>query len=262
MSGIFRTPTNVQKMIKSRATSSFRTYTLPPNYNDKLIPAKDRHSLRIKNLSGLAVEGVVIPDLPQGADINWSVPTGDRYELVGIRFIFETSIAAGTRNVMLYINDDAGNEIFRTGYNVNHAPSTLIYYQALAAGGVAGSVHPNVVLAPLPPRLILKEWYSIVTETTGLDVSDIFYDIRLMVKKYVDLRLNVGEPVNTQKNQYVSLLGGEEKYFSIHYSGLLPYQSRDVSAWQQIFHCEADDDIYIHNPSSTSNCPIEVIEVM
>lgn len=103
-----------------------------------------------------------------GTEINDTVPDGQTWRLLGIRFQLQTSGVANDRRVHIVLQFLSGNNIDCIASAVQ-AASTTRNYSCAPWGVLPTASDDNDILIPLPINTILPEISRIITETTNFD---------------------------------------------------------------------------------------------
>lgn len=105
-----------------------------------------------------------------GAEIDNTVPDGQIWRLLGIRFQLVTSSTVNDRRVHVVIQFQGGNNIDCIATAVQ-AASTTRNYSCAAWGTLPTASDDNDILIPLPLNIKLPETSKIITQTTNLDTT-------------------------------------------------------------------------------------------
>lgn len=120
-----------------------------------------------------------------GVDISETVPTGARWELLSFAYLFTASAVAGSRELLLVIDDGAN----------------VLYSSPIQAFVTANQVRPvyripglavpfidinNRFTSPLPVGLQLGAGYRVRTSTSGGDVGDVYAAPIYQVREWLE----------------------------------------------------------------------------
>lgn len=119
-----------------------------------------------------------------GAEISETVPTGARWELVGLSFVLVTSAAVANREVSIVI-DDGTTTLFTSPSGFTHAASLTRRYSADVLGAQTAPTQGTDRQIVIAPMTLLAGW-RIRTVTTALDVGDDFGAPQLQVKETLE----------------------------------------------------------------------------
>jgi hypothetical protein len=128
---------------------------------------------------------VIVADPAAGAEIIITVPNGYRWRFSSLCATFQTSATVGNR-VPHFAIDDGAYVCYRVSGATGQAAS-LTYTYCFSGYQVSGSVSPALVNVPAPPHLVLAAGHRIRTLTTGLDASDQYKNIYLLVEEWIEL---------------------------------------------------------------------------
>lgn len=122
---------------------------------------------------------VDLPPPPAGQNIAHAVQ-GDFYEqLLAARFIFQSSVAAGTRQVFVFPQDPNGVSIGSWPATITQAPNSNFGYTVQTGNGIAYAATGNAVIV-IPPMLLLPG-YTLNFGASGIDAADQFSSIGLLL---------------------------------------------------------------------------------
>lgn len=113
-------------------------------------------------------------DPAAGAEVTYTVGSGQALLLKGIRFALVTDATVANRVVALQIKDDAGVVVFETSAAINQAASlTYTYTFAAGLGYRDTAISTGLTLGVgIPDDLLLPAGWTIVTSTTLIKAGD------------------------------------------------------------------------------------------
>lgn len=111
--------------------------------------------------------------------------TGGIHELVAVRLRLVTDGNAANRFVTVLVQDAAGTEVYRYGYETAFVASTTYYLTLTPAVGSAngGVTNTKAVTLPIPEGPYLPSW-KITTSTASIQVGDQYSQVALWRRSY------------------------------------------------------------------------------
>jgi len=120
-----------------------------------------------------------------GANISETVPTGARWELLAVHFLFTTSAAVANRVVALGFNN--GGQVYQYFMNQQNQAASLgweyVFGQGLPALN-AGSLLVAIAGLAVGNRLLAGD--LIQTFTAAIQAADQFSQVRLVVREWIE----------------------------------------------------------------------------
>lgn len=113
-----------------------------------------------------------------GSPLNTTVPGGELWRLMAIRFVFTASAAVATRVPKLAINDQDGNEFIRLAGNGTVTANGAALAQWVRIPGLAYSGGDGSLVTSLPELFIPSQW-TIVLTATNIQAADQLSSIRM-----------------------------------------------------------------------------------
>jgi hypothetical protein len=135
----------------------------------------ERYQVRIVTVSSA--------DPAAGAEISYTIPTGQLFEVTAVTFALVTSATAANRRVALTF-DDGTNVFFKSVAQVVQTASLTWTYSAGAGGVDTTSVAGTDMKLVLPVGLILPGGYRIRTASTALEADDNYGIARIQGIRY------------------------------------------------------------------------------
>ena len=130
------------------------------------------------------IRGITGANPAAGAEVTESVPTNAVWHIMGIRLNLVTSVDAGSRIVVLVIDDGTTN-IHAIEANAAQTASQNREY-TFAVGLDLKSPTGSIFHAPLPAELRISEGYRFRTVTTGLFAADDWASPVYLVEEWLE----------------------------------------------------------------------------
>ncbi len=132
------------------------------------------------------VRSVQVGNPAAGADFTTTVPTGARWELVGVSAKLSTGIGVANRIANIVITDGV-NQLFESTANVAQAASLADIYTYAEGAQVFNALSEGLLLAPLPSGNRLLAGWVISSATVNIQAADQWSQISLMVREWLEL---------------------------------------------------------------------------
>lgn len=124
--------------------------------------------------------------LPNPTGANWTIRTTSqqRWAIVTVVFNFDTSAAAGNRQVTLVVLDQSGAGVARYSCGKLQAPS-LAYSYNFFSGAQDALLGTAFVEHPIPDGLMLDPGMGLESVVLGIDAADTFTNGSLLVREWM-----------------------------------------------------------------------------
>jgi len=139
------------------------------------------------SLSGIgAIRSVVGTAPAPGQQVKEVVPSNARWLYQSIYLVFQTSAAAGNRNVGIYFDDANANTMFAYAFNYNQPASTQVSYSFGSGVGSPYISQPTGgILGPIPPFYADAGW-NWQTNIAGMQAGDQITFVQYCVQEWVN----------------------------------------------------------------------------
>lgn len=120
-----------------------------------------------------------------GNEVQETVPTGARWELLAFRGVLTSSATVANRRPSLLF-DDGVNTYFRVTSNQNQAASLTFTYDHAAGVTQVANTTDGLIVSPLPVGARLGAGHRIRTITIGLQAGDTWTAIQYLVREWLE----------------------------------------------------------------------------
>jgi len=183
----FHEPTNpvlrmrFRDIIREKFERFYLEWTAQTGFTAALVVGSECFGLKSGAIADLLDDGadgnyevITFADPVAGAEFAYTVPAGERFEIIAMRIRFTTAVAAANRALHLYFRDPSANIVFGTVANVNQTASLIGEYNLGAGLGTVGELSTQTFEAymPFPKGFAMFEGWSIVTATSNIQAAD------------------------------------------------------------------------------------------
>ena len=183
----FHEPTNpalrmrFRDIIREKFERFYLEWTAQTGFTAALVVGSECFGLKSGAIADLLDDGadgnyevITFADPAAGAEFSYTVPAGERFEIIALRIRLTTAVAVANRAVHLRFRDASANVIYGSVSNVNQTASFIGEYNFGSGLGTVGELSTQEFEAygPMPKGFIMLPGWTIVTVTSNIQAAD------------------------------------------------------------------------------------------